>query len=131
MKTALEDAGVDATDIQYINAHGTSTRLNDKTETMAIKSVLGDHAYKVLISSNKSMVGHLTAASGALEFISTVHSVKNNIVPPTVNYRDKDPECDLNCTPNVAREMEIRGAISNSFGFGGQNGSLVLVKYKG
>ena len=129
MRRALSDASWEPGDIQYINAHGTSTLLNDKIETLAIKRVFGEHAHALKISSNKSMVGHLIAACGALEFISTVDTVRRNIIPPTINYKDKDPACDLFYVPNRAIETEVHGALTNSFGFGGQNATLAISKY--
>lgn len=126
---ALKDAGIESSKIDYINAHGTSTILNDKFETMAIKSIFGDYAYKVSISSNKSMVGHLLGAAGAVEFAATALSIKNNIVSPTINLENPDPDCDLDFTPNKAKEKTINYAISNSFGFGGHNAVLVARKY--
>ncbi|MBN2104751.1 beta-ketoacyl-ACP synthase II [bacterium] len=121
MKLALEDAEADIGDVDYINAHGTSTALNDKTETLAIKTLFGDRAYKTPISSNKSMFGHLLGATGAVEFVATILSIQNNVIPPTLNYENFDPECDLDYVPNEARKATINLAISNSFGFGGHN----------
>ena len=128
MLRALKDAGVSPEEVDYINAHGTSTPLNDKTETLAIKKVFGDHAYKLWISSNKSMIGHLLGAAGAVEAIFTVKSIQEGIVPPTINYENPDPECDLDYVPNQAREKKIEVALSNSFGFGGVNACLVFRK---
>ncbi|MFO7446298.1 MAG: beta-ketoacyl-ACP synthase II [Ignavibacteriaceae bacterium] len=128
MKEAVRDAGVSATDVDYINAHGTSTPHNDSTETTAIKTVFGEHAYKMIVSSTKSMTGHLLGAAGGIEAIATVLSVKNGIIPPTINYSVPDPECDLNYSPNKATQKKIGCAISNTFGFGGHNASL-LFKY--
>lgn len=130
MMKALESAGCNVEDVDYINAHGTSTPPNDKIETMAIKSVFGDYAYKLDISSNKSMIGHLLGASGAVELISSVKTIQEGIIPPTINYENPDPECDLDYVPNTAREKNVRLVVSNSFGFGGHNVSLVL-KYFG
>jgi 3-oxoacyl-[acyl-carrier-protein] synthase II len=129
MKMALASAGLSPEAIDYINAHGTSTDLNDKYETQAIKNAFGEHARSVAISSTKSMTGHLLGASGAIEFITSILSVRNDIVPPTINYEDPDPECDLNYTPNTAVKRSVRYAMSNSFGFGGHNASLVIGKY--
>ncbi|MFA6431993.1 MAG: beta-ketoacyl-ACP synthase II [Candidatus Margulisiibacteriota bacterium] len=129
IKAALKDAGLKPEDIDYVNAHGTSTELNDKYETMAIKTVFGEHAKKLAISSNKSMIGHLLGASGAVEFVATTLSVVNDIAPPTINYEFPDPECDLDYVPNSARKMKINSAISNSFGFGGHNAILVVKKF--
>ncbi|MCX7725574.1 MAG: beta-ketoacyl-ACP synthase II [Chitinispirillaceae bacterium] len=130
MRMALSSAGLKPEDIDYINAHGTSTELNDKFETMAVKHVFGEHAYKLSISSTKSMTGHLLGAAGAIEFIASVLATKEDIIPPTINYEDKDPECDLDYTPNVAKKKSIRYAMSNSFGFGGHNASLIVGKYE-
>ena len=130
MVMALASAGLKASDIDYINAHGTSTELNDKLETYAIHKVFGDHASKLNISSTKSMTGHLLGASGGIEFIATVLSLCNNMIHPTINYEDPDPDCDLNYTPNKAVAKTIRYAMKNSFGFGGHNASLVIGKYE-
>jgi 3-oxoacyl-[acyl-carrier-protein] synthase II len=130
MRMSLTSAGLSPADIDYINAHGTSTELNDKLETFAIKKVFGDHAGKVNISSTKSMTGHLLGASGGVEFIATIMSICHDIVHPTVNYEDPDPDCDLNYTPNTAVKRKVRYAMSNSFGFGGHNASLVAGKYE-
>jgi 3-oxoacyl-[acyl-carrier-protein] synthase II len=127
---ALKDANLQPTDIDHVNAHGTSTSLNDKFETMAIKAAFGEHAKKLAISSNKSMIGHLLGAAGAVEMVATTLSVKEDIVPPTMNYDEADPECDLDYVPNKARPMKVRAAISNSFGFGGHNAVLVVKKYE-
>jgi 3-oxoacyl-[acyl-carrier-protein] synthase II len=129
MTMAISLAGLKPSDIDYINAHGTSTDLNDKLETLAIKQVMGEHAYNVNISSTKSMTGHLLGASGAIEFVATVMSVINNKIHPTINYENPDPECDLNYTPNKAIEKPVRYAMSNSFGFGGHNATLIIGKY--
>lgn len=130
MKMALAGAGLKTTDIDYINAHGTSTPLNDKYETAAIKAVWGEAAKSVNISSTKSMTGHLLGASGAIELIASVFAVKHDIIPPTINYEDPDPECDLNYTPNTAVKKTVKYAMSNSFGFGGHNASLIVGKYE-
>lgn len=129
MKYAVEDAKINLEDIDYINAHGTSTPLNDKSETIAIKKLLGERAYKVPVSSIKSMIGHLLGAAGAVEFITTCLTIKTGIIPPTINYEYPDPECDLDYVPNKAREKDVKIAISNSFGFGGHNVCLVLKKF--
>jgi len=129
MSNALADGGVTPEEVDYINAHGTSTPLNDKVETLAIKKVFGDYAYKVPISSNKSMFGHLLGAAGVVELIATILSVENEIVPPTINYEFPDPECDLDYVPNKARPKKINVALSNSLGFGGHNATLVVRKY--
>lgn len=130
MQIALNDAGLKPEDIGYINAHGTSTEYNDKNETAAIKTVFGPHAYNLHVSSTKSMTGHLLGAAGAIEFIATVLAVKDNIIPPTINYEIPDPECDLNYTPNKAVEKNIHAAISNTFGFGGHNTCIAVKKYQ-
>jgi len=127
---ALKDAGISPSEIDYVNAHGTSTLLNDKFETMALKTAFGEHAKKLAISSTKSMIGHLLGASGAVELIATTLSMINNVAPPTINYTTPDPECDLDYVPNKARKMPINIAMSNSFGFGGHNAILILKKYQ-
>jgi len=129
MKGALADAGVAPADVDYINAHGTSTVVNDKVETLAIKRVFGDYAYEVPISSIKSMLGHLIAAAGAVEIITCTLVLRDGIVPPTINYQDPDPDCDLDYVPNQAREVAVDVALSNSFGFGGQNIALVIRRF--
>ena len=126
MNMALSKAGISPENIDYINAHGTSTPLNDKFETMAMKSVFGEHAYDMPISSTKSMTGHLLGASGALEAAITVMALKNQIAPPTINLRNSDPDCDLDYTPGSPRQAIITTAMSNSFGFGGHNASLIF-----
>jgi len=128
MKEAIRDSGVSITDVDYINAHGTSTQYNDVTETQAIKTCFRDHAYRLVISSTKSMTGHLLGAAGGIEAIATVMSVINNIVPPTINLTKPDPECDLNYSPLVPTKKTINCAISNTFGFGGHNASLLFKK---
>ncbi len=130
MSKAIADGGIDPEEIDYINAHGTSTPYNDKIETLAIKKVFGDHAYKVGVNSTKSMTGHLLGAAGALEAGFSALCLKDQIMPPTINYENPDPECDLDYIPNKARPAEVRYALTNSFGFGGTNGSLVLKRYK-
>ncbi len=129
MEMAINDAGLKPEDITYINAHGTSTHLNDKCETMAIKRALGEHAGKVLVSSTKSMTGHLLGASGGIEGIASVLAIYNGIVPPTINYEQPDPYCDLDYVPNQAREVEVQAALSNTFGFGGHNATIVFKKF--
>jgi 3-oxoacyl-[acyl-carrier-protein] synthase II len=129
MKMALRKAELKPTDIDYINAHGTSTELNDKIETRAIKTVFGDYAYKVPISSTKSMTGHMIGAAGAIEAAICVLTILNGIIPPTINYANPDPECDLDYVPNVARRAVVKTALSNTFGFGGHNSSLIIRKY--
>jgi len=131
MQLAIADAGLTPADIDYINAHGTSTPLNDPMETLAIKKVFGDRAYQVPISANKSMLGHLIAAAGAVEAIATVRTIQTGIIPPTINLDEPDPACDLDYVPHVARRAPVRLALSNSFGFGGQNACLVVGKYEG
>jgi len=131
MKVAIEDARLTIEDIDYINAHGTSTPLNDKVETMAIKKVFGERAYQIKISSTKSMTGHLLGGAGALEGAATVLSIYHGIIPPTINLQERDPDCDLDYTPDVAFPLKIRNALSNSFGFGGHNGTLVFSSYGG
>ncbi len=126
MKLAIEDAGIKPSEIQYINAHGTSTELNDKNETAAIKTVFADHAYKLDISSTKSMTGHLLGASGAIEAVITAMAVKEGFIPPTINYKTPDQECDLHYVPNEGKASDIAYALTNSFGFGGHNATLVL-----
>lgn len=126
MRLALRDARLNAEGVQYVNAHGTSTELGDEAETKAIKQVFGQHAYRLAISSTKSMVGHLLGASGGVELIATALSIRHGILHPTINYQMPDPACDLDYVPNHAREMRVRRAISNSFGFGGHNCTLVV-----
>ena len=128
MKAAMRDAGVSPEEIDYINAHGTSTQLNDKTETDAIKMAVGRHAYDIPVSSNKSMIGHLACAAGAIEAVASVLSLCHGIVPPTINYCTPDPECDLDYVPNTARKVKVETVLSNSFGMGGQNCCLILRK---
>jgi 3-oxoacyl-[acyl-carrier-protein] synthase II len=127
---ALDDSSLAPAAIGYINAHGTSTQVNDKVETLAVKKIFGEGAYEVPISSSKSMLGHLIAAAGAVELILSVQALRTGVLPPTINYEVPDPECDLDYVPNVAREKRIDHALSNSFGFGGQNISLVVSRYK-
>lgn len=129
MKMALNDAGIKPGDIDYINAHGTSTPLNDKIETIAIKKAFGDAAYKINISSTKSMTGHILGATGASEAIFSVCAINDSLVPPTINYETPDEDCDLNYTPNAAVKRDINYALSNSFGFGGTNGTLIFKKF--
>jgi 3-oxoacyl-[acyl-carrier-protein] synthase II len=129
IELALEDAGLTAEDVDYINAHGTSTPLNDKSETLAIKQALGEQAYEIPISSTKSVTGHLMGAAGAVEAVFSIMAIRNDFVPPTVNLDNQDPECDLNYTPNVGVHREINVAMSNSFGFGGHNAVIVFGKY--
>jgi len=130
MQRALEDADVPPQEVNYINAHGTSTPYNDKIETLAIRRLFGDHADKIGVNSTKSMTGHLLGASGGVEAAVTALALKHQIMPPTINYEHPDPECDLDYVPNKARKAEINYALSNSFGFGGTNGSLLLKRYE-
>ena len=130
MSNALADGGVKPEEVDYINAHGTSTPLNDKVETFAIKKVFGDYAYKIPISSSKSMIGHLLGAAGGVELIATILSIEKEMLPPTINYEFPDPECDLDYVPNKARPKKINVALSNSLGFGGHNATLVVRTYK-
>jgi 3-oxoacyl-[acyl-carrier-protein] synthase II len=130
MATALKDAKLQATDIEYINAHGTSTPVGDRTETIAIKRVFGEHAYKLAVSSTKSMTGHLLGAAGGLETAIAALALKEGILPPTINYETPDPDCDLDYVPNKARHVAVRHVMSNSFGFGGTNATLVLSKHE-
>jgi 3-oxoacyl-[acyl-carrier-protein] synthase II len=130
MRLALENAGLGASDIHYINAHGTSTQLNDKSETAAIKTVFGGQAYKIPVSSTKSMTGHLLGASGAVEAVVGTLAILNDILPPTINYETPDPACDLDYVPNQARQLRVDNVMSNSFGFGGHNATLILSRYK-
>ncbi len=129
MAMAIKDAGMVPEDIDYVNAHGTSTPLNDRCETQAIKSVFGEHAYKLAISSTKSMTGHMLGAAGGIESVFTALSIYNQIAPPTINHAEPSEECDLDYVPNTARKMEIRAAISNSFGFGGTNAVIAMKRF--
>ncbi len=130
MVIAMDKAGVSRTDVDYINAHGTSTPMNDKYETLAIKQVFGEQAYKIPISSTKSMIGHLLGASGAAESVATALSIDNGLIFPTINYQEKDPECDLDYVPNKTRKHQVKVALKNSFGFGGHNVSLIFKKFQ-
>lgn len=130
MKMALDDGGLTPEDIDYINAHGTSTDYNDKFETLAVKEVFGEHAYKLAISSTKSMTGHLLGAAGGVEAIFSILAIQDSILPPTINYETPDPECDLDYVVNEAREREINAVMSNSLGFGGHNATIVFKKYQ-
>ena len=131
MRWALEDAGLSPTDVDYINAHGTSTPLNDAVETMAIKKLFGEYAYEVPISSTKSMIGHLLGGGGGVEAIACIKTITEGIIHPTINYENPDPECDLDYVPNHARAKEVNVVLSNSFGFGGQNACLLFKKFEG
>ncbi len=130
MQMALDDAGVVPEEVDHINAHGTSTDLNDKFETQAVKTVFGEHGYKLAVTSTKSMTGHLLGGAGGVESVVTVLTIKRGIIPPTINYESPDPECDLDYVPNVARKAEITTALSNSFGFGGTNAALLFRRYE-
>jgi len=130
MKIAIKRANIQPEEVDYINAHGTSTDLNDKFETMAIKGAFGEHAYKLLVSSTKSVTGHLLGAAGAVEGIAIALALKNGIIPPTINYENADPDCDLDYVPNQARKQNIKVALSNSLGFGGHNATIVMKKYE-
>ncbi len=129
MKGALKDSGLNLSDIGYINAHGTSTKVNDSVETLAIKKVFGEQAYRTPVSSTKSMMGHLIAAAGAVELITCVEALRRGVLPPTINYETPDPDCDLDYIPGTAREKRIQHALSNSFGFGGQNITLIVSRF--
>ncbi len=131
MKSALDDAGVNLDDVDYINAHGTSTPTNDRIETLAIKTLFGEQAYKTPVSSTKSMIGHSLGASGSLEAIACVQAVRENVMPPTINQHTADPDCDLDYIPNEARESKVKVSLSNSFGFGGQNACIVIEEFEG
>lgn len=131
MRLALADAGVNLDDVDYINAHGTSTPTNDRIETLAIKTLFGEQAYKTPISSTKSMIGHSLGASGALEAIACIEAIRDGVMPPTINQQTADPDCDLDYIPNEAREADVKVALSNSFGFGGQNACIVVEKFEG
>jgi 3-oxoacyl-[acyl-carrier-protein] synthase II len=131
MQRALDKAGLKPTDIDYINAHGTSTQLNDKMETRAIKTVFGEHASKIPISSTKSMLGHMIGGAGAIEAVVCALAIKNGVVPPTINLSDPDADCDLDYVPHKARRVPVTTALSNSFGFGGHNSVLIIGKYSG
>ena len=121
MRACLADAGLNPDDVDYINAHGTGTKANDQIETIAIKQVFGEHAARLSVSSTKSMHAHCLGASGALEMIACVMAIREGVIPPTANYREPDPDCDLDVTPNAARQRKVRAAVSNGFAFGGTN----------
>jgi len=131
MRMAIEDSGLSPDQIDYVNAHGTSTPLNDRCETGAIKEVFGDHAFSMAISSTKSMTGHMLGAAGGIESVFTALSINDQIAPPTINHVEPSPECDLDYVPNIARKMNIRNALSNSFGFGGTNGVVIMQRFEG
>ena len=130
MIRAIEDAGIRPEDIDYINAHGTSTHLNDSTETLAIKTALGETSKKVMVSSTKGNIGHLLGAAGGVEAVICVKAIENGIVPPTINYKEKDEECDLDIVPNEPRKEKLNIVMSNSLGFGGHNASIIIKNYK-
>ena len=131
MAMALKEAGLKPADVDYINAHGTSTDLNDKYETAAVKTVFGEDARRIALSSTKSMTGHLLGAAGGVEAVATVLTISRNLLPPTVNFENRDPDCDLDYVPNEARPATVRAALSNSFGFGGHNVSLAIRRVDG
>ncbi|KGP90729.1 3-oxoacyl-ACP synthase [Pontibacillus chungwhensis BH030062] len=130
MNQALEDAGLTPDAVDYVNAHGTGTALNDKFETEAVKNVFGDHAYKLAMSSTKSMTGHLLGAAGAIEAVISIKSILNNILPPTTNYENEDPDCDLDIVPNESRKSDVNTVVSNSLGFGGHNATLIFKQFQ-
>ena len=130
MLRAMKDAGVSASEVDYINAHGTSTQYNDRTETQAIKLAFGEAAKRVRLSSTKSMTGHLAAGAGGIEAVASVLALHHRTIPPTINYEVPDPECDLDVTPNTAQAADINVALSNSFGLGGQNASAIFRRYQ-
>ena len=131
VRIALRAAGVNLQDVDYVNAHGTSTPLGDAQETAALKTVFGDHAGKLAVSSTKSMTGHLLGAAGAVETIACILAIANKTIPPTINYETPDPDCDLDCVPNEARQFEATISLNNSFGFGGHNAALVFGRFDG
>ena len=130
MQLAIEDAGAKPEEVDYINAHGTSTPYNDKNETVAIKTVFGNHARELKISSTKSMTGHLLGASGGIEAIAALKAIEKQIVPPTINYMTPDPDCDLDYVPNTAEETQVNSVLSNTFGFGGHNAVVFMRKWQ-
>jgi 3-oxoacyl-[acyl-carrier-protein] synthase II len=131
MKLALADAGLNPEEVDYINAHGTSTKLNDKIETLSMKLAFGSHAKNLMISSTKSMTGHSLGAAGGVEFVACCMTIQDAVVHPTINYDHPDPECDLDYVPNTARKTKVSACMSNSLGFGGHNASLIVKKFKG
>jgi 3-oxoacyl-[acyl-carrier-protein] synthase II len=131
MALAIKDAHLNLEDVQYVNAHGTSTKLNDKIETLSMKRAFGAHAKKLMVSSTKSMTGHLLGAAGGVEFVVCCLAIRDSVVPPTINYEYPDPDCDLDYVPNTARSVNVNVCMSNSLGFGGHNASLIVRKYKG
>jgi 3-oxoacyl-[acyl-carrier-protein] synthase II len=126
MNNAMNDAGLNAEDVGYINAHGTSTPAGDLAETMAVKRAMGDHAYKLVVSSTKSMTGHLLGAAGGIEAIFSILALRDQVIPPTINLDNQDPECDLDYVANTARDLKLDVSMSNSFGFGGTNGTCIF-----
>jgi len=130
MAAAVQEAGWKPEDVDYVNAHGTSTPFNDRLETLAIKEVFGEHAYKLAVNSTKSMTGHMLGAAGAVEFIVSVLTMREGIIHPTVNLEEADPDCDLDYVPNIARKQQVRKAITNSLGFGGHNASLAVARWE-
>jgi 3-oxoacyl-[acyl-carrier-protein] synthase II len=131
MANALKDASMNPAEVQYVNAHATSTELGDRAETHAMKSAFGDHAKRLAVSSTKSMTGHLLGAAGVVEAIFSILAIRDGVIPPTINYHTPDPECDLDYVPNTARQAKVDVALSNSFGFGGTNGSLIFRRFTG
>ena len=131
IRLALKDAGLAPTDLDYVNAHGTSTQVNDRAETIAIKAVCGEYAYKLPVSSSKSMLGHLICAAGVVELITCVLTIQNGVMVPTINYETPDPDCDLDYIPNTARKTQVDVALSNGFGFGGTNATLAFRRFQG
>jgi 3-oxoacyl-[acyl-carrier-protein] synthase II len=131
MANALADASVNPDQVQYLNAHATSTPLGDRAETIAMKRAFGDHAKRLAVSSTKSMTGHLLGAAGVVEAIFSILALRDQVAPPTINYKTPDPDCDLDYVPNTARQMKIDTVLSNSFGFGGTNGSLIFRRFTG
>jgi 3-oxoacyl-[acyl-carrier-protein] synthase II len=131
IRNCLKDAGITTTDVDYINAHGTSTPYNDKTESAAIKSVFGDHAYTLKVSSTKSMTGHLLGAAGGIEAVACIQSIRTGTIAPTTNYENPDPDCDLNYVPNKAVQAPVKIALSNNLGFGGHNATIAFKAYEG
>ena len=129
MLNAMKDAQIDPSQIEYINAHGTSTKLNDKIETLSMKKAFGQSVKKVMVSSIKSMTGHLLGAAGGVEFLTCCLVIKDGVVPPTINYEQEDPDCDLDYVPNIARKAHVSACMSNSLGFGGHNASLIVKKF--
>ena len=131
MQGALDDASLNASDVDYLNMHGTSTPLGDIAETNAIKKVFGEHAYTMSLSSTKSMTGHMLGAAGSFEAIASILAIHHNVVPPTINFENPDPQCDLDYTFNEAKEKDVKIAVSNAFGFGGHNTSVVFERFEG